>query len=177
MQAIREWVHANLEVLGTLVPYLTTLVTIILACISYRAVVTGPRIQREISRDTIRANQDQIRANQDHQWVADFRQAMAEAIALSRHYMLTITKPLHPTPETVDDLVLIRRELDLSVAKIQLMVPRAPGDELENLFDELTPTEKPIDRYGSTQRGRLRVIMTLAQSLIEQREAGDLTHP
>jgi hypothetical protein len=67
-------------------PVVAVIGTVIASIVSYRAVVTGPRIQREIARETFRMTRAQITAGlygtSDHQWIVDFRQGIAEAFAL-----------------------------------------------------------------------------------------------
>jgi hypothetical protein len=172
-QTVRDWVHANLEALGTLGPYLNTLVTILLALISYRAVVTGPRIQREISRDTIRMTRAQITAGlygtADHQWIADFRQAIAEVFALSSNRFLTtragLAGPQHGLVG-IEDRIKLSRDFSLLLAKIRLMVPQADGDELALLITDMTFGDELAK--GGEDADRL---VTKAKTLIEQREA------
>jgi hypothetical protein len=109
-------------------PLVAMVGTIIAAVVSFKAVTTGPRVQRDISRDTLRMTQAQITAGlygaADHQWIVDFRAAIAEVVALGAERMGV----LHDTDKSLD-MAEYGRALAAASANTRLMLSEA--DEIE----------------------------------------------
>jgi hypothetical protein len=140
MTGVMSWFRDNKDALiavaALVAPLLAVIGTIISAIVSYRAVVTGPRIQREIARDTIRMTQAQITSGlygaADHQWIVDFRAAIAQVISVSaEHFLVPDDKRAQRMPE-------LGRELEMLAIRIQLMVsPPEDGEEFRELIRKM----------------------------------------
>jgi hypothetical protein len=159
--------HVAVVAIGALVaPVVAVIGTIISAVVSYWAVVTAPRIQREISHDTIRMTRAQITSAlygaADHQWIVDFRQAIAEVFALSANRFLTTRAGLAGLQQEqvgAEDRIKLSAEFNLLLNKIRLMVPRADSDELGLLLTKMT-----FDDELATRAKTAEIVLVKARS-------------
>jgi hypothetical protein len=163
-----DWFHDNkdavLAIAALSSPLVAMVGTIIAAVVSFRAVTTGPRIQREIARDTIRMTQAQITAGlygaADHQWITDFRAAIAEALAI---ILQVHVLPPDESDKRAPDLL---RQIEPSIAKVALMVGPIDGDDL---------THRIVDYAESKGREGRQIarwsIINRAREVIQAREA------
>ena len=91
--ALLAWFAANKDALVAIAALLSPLIavtgTVIASIVSYRAVVTGPRLQREISREQFGLTSRQLDLQErtavanllgaaDQKWIEDFREVLAE---------------------------------------------------------------------------------------------------
>src|ERR1700693_3410415 len=128
----------------------------LLVVVALAGVIVGPRTQRWIAKTT-------FRTNRDHQWIADFRQALAEALAFAAEYQLL------PDDEAKKRQSDIGRGGELTLTKIELMVSQSDGDELRKLDGELF-LHQYDDQNAPVPRAIRRSILAKARNLIEQRE-------
>jgi hypothetical protein len=166
---------ALIAVAALVSPIVAVIGGLIAAAVSYRAVVTGPHIQREISRDTLRTTQAQITANlygaADHQWISDFRDVVAEAVSFGskRFFMARIQGA--PTEKVgsfdVNQRLEISLQLGLLSNKVRLMVvDKKAADELAMLIIEMGFSNELARRAELSEK-----ILDLSRQIIGEREA------
>lgn len=173
------WFATNKDAFIAVAALVSPVVAVIAAAVSYRAVVTGPHIQREISRetsrDTLRIAQAQITANlygaADHKWISDFRDVVAEAIALgSKRFLMTrIQDAAAEKAESFDvnQRLEVSLQLGLLSNKVRLMVvDKQAADELATLIVEMGFTNELARRAELSEK-----ILDLSRQIIGEREA------
>jgi hypothetical protein len=173
-QEIISWFRDNKDAALAMGAFAGPVVAGVAAILSFTAITTAPRVQREIARDTIRMTRAQITASlygtADHQWITVFLQTIAEMISIGAEYLDTSEKD----PFTPDAL----RAIEERVAKIQLLVSSLEGAELRGLVHRLlmlsvSPEGETERDYNArrTDRGRVREeIVEKAREVIQRRE-------
>jgi hypothetical protein len=156
-------------------PVVAVIIGLVSAIVSYRAVVTGPRIQREISKETLRTAQARITANlygaADHKWISDFRDVVAEAVALGskRFFMARIQDAAAEKVELFDvnQRLDISHQLGVLSTKVRLMVvDKKAADELATLIIEMGFSNELARRAELSEK-----ILDLSRQIIGEREA------
>jgi hypothetical protein len=169
-------------------PFVVMIGTLVAAMLSFKAITTAPRIQREIAqetarmtqeiaRDTARRTQAQIRAGlygaADHQWITDFRAAIAEVLALGNEIM---SDRMRGSSEAT---LAFNRKYTIAVTQIRLM-SWDDAEELRGLATEfvylanqdappLNDTDLPTPR--STLAARYVRIVLTCRSCLHQVDA------
>ena len=183
-----EWINANKDALVAIGGLMSPAVAVVASLVSYRAVVTGPRIQRKIARDqaeltgkqlalqerTVALAESQMSATllgaADQKWIEEFRGAVAElaATANERGQILDLQRQ---QPDIGADRV--RRAIELGYrfgflrGQISLLVGHAEREQFAPLFGNLFNAE------GTQNRTQLSLQMfDLASQIIEQRQTG-----
>jgi hypothetical protein len=158
--------------------------TLLAALLSFRAVTTAPRVQREIAqetarmtqeiaRNTIRMTQAQITAGlygaADHQWIVDFRQAIAEVMTLGVERQGDTVMGITPNPEGASTFA---RRLATAVMQIRLMSwDDAAGTELQNRITDYISQATKAGASAEVLGARANEVMTKAAEVIRRREA------
>src|SRR5262249_20693845 len=137
-------------------PVIAVIGTVVAAFVSYRAVTTGPRIQREIAREQFALTSRQLALQErtavanllgaaDQRWIEDFRETVAELVGLVIQLMAILLTQKHDVPHfEVEKVREHGARLDPLIAKIGLMVG-AEGQELVSLIEawQHPATESP----------------------------------
>jgi hypothetical protein len=174
-----EWFAANKDALIAVAALVSPVVAVIggliSAAVSYRAVVTGPRIQQDISKETLRTAQAQITANlygaADHKWISDFSDVVAEAVAQgSTRFSIARIQDVAPEkvePFDVNQRLNISQQLEVLSTKVRLMVAdKKAADELATLIIEMGFTNKLARCAELSEK-----IFDLSRQIIGERDA------
>jgi hypothetical protein len=183
-----DWFRDNKDALLAIAvlasPIVAMFGTLLAALLSFRAVTAAPRVQREIAqetakmtqeiaRNTLQMTQAQITASlfgaADHQWITDFRVAIAEVLALgmerrSDRTMATLS-PERTSTHT--------HRYATALMQIRLMAwDDAAGTELQNLIAAYigTATIKP-DASPKEISAAADALIAKAAEVIRRREA------
>lgn len=124
-----EWLRVNKDALVAIAALLSPLIavagTLMAAVVSYRAVTTGPIVQREIAHIQLDLQERTARATllgaADQKWIEDFRGTLAELLALYSE-----VKSIELTEHTPADLLKKKTEgtsrLNLLRMKLPLII-------------------------------------------------------
>lgn len=179
--ALLAWFAANKDALVAIAALLSPLIavtgTVIASIVSYRAVVTGPRLQREISREQFGLTSRQLDLQErtavanllgaaDQKWIEDFREVLAEL-----HGLITEAGSIQRAQKVLQDPAYKdERENELLgliprlVAKISLMVG-PPGELLQLINDWFSTAGNEGGESGSKA-------FACASWIIAQKQAG-----
>jgi hypothetical protein len=134
-----EWFATNKEAMIAIAALISPIVavagTVLASIVSYRAVVTGPRVQREISREQFELTSRQLDLQEramaanllgtaDQKWIEDFRVAIAELEGwVTEQGLIVDTQKKTGNPNyDIDRLLEITRQVEPVIAKVRLMV-------------------------------------------------------
>jgi hypothetical protein len=185
--SLLSWFATNKDAviaMGALVSPVTAMVA---AMVSYRAVVTGPRIQREIARSQFELTGKQLALQEravalteaqmsatllgaaEQKWIEDLRGTIAELEGLitERGLIWDTQKQSSDPLFLINRAIEIGNRLDPLLAKIRLMVGPADDGELTRSI------RKWITEQDSVARGVWDLqVFDLAWQIIEQKQAG-----
>jgi hypothetical protein len=184
--SLLSWFATNKDAVIAMGALVSPVTAVVAAMVSYRAVVTGPRIQREIARSqfelagkqlalqerTVALTEAQMSATllgaAEQKWIEDLRETIAELEGLiTEHGLIRDTQ--NQSSERlfrIDRAIEIGFRVDLLIAKVHLMVGPA-GGELTRL----------IRTWNTAQDLEARIVLVfqvfdLAWQIIEQKQAG-----
>jgi dihydroxyacetone kinase-like predicted kinase len=181
-----DWFRDNRDAALAIAALAGPIVAVIGTLLSFKAVTTVPRVQREIARetammtqeiarDTARRTQTQITASlyaaADHQWITDFRAVMAEIMALTTEVrVVKSTRRLD-----AEATATFTRKFTIAMAQLRLMVSsESIGSKLAGEVGDyvdiiLSPADPSEDEDRTT--GAVASILPKAMEMIRQREA------
>jgi hypothetical protein len=157
-------------------PVVAVIGTLVAAFVSYRAIITGPRIQREISREQFVVTNRQLALQErtgvanllgaaDQKWIEDFRETVAEQIGLvmERGIMSNVSLGGDASRRMVE----VAARFSLLRAKMYLL---APDFELFRVIGEFfeASAKEPGNQKQAEMIGQ---VFQIVSRIIEQKQA------
>ena len=154
MEPLIGWLKENKDAMLALAGLISPFTALLAAFVSYRAVVTGPRIQREIAQEQYRLTNRQIAIQEatvalsdrkmradllgsyDQKWIDTFRATLAELIPLVMERMPIIDIRKNKNPEYQSErLIEIGNRIALLLVKLRLILGSSNPNHLRYITD------------------------------------------
>jgi hypothetical protein len=181
-----SWFAINKDAVIAMGALVSPVTAVVAAMVSYRAVVTGPRIQREIARSQFELTGMQLALQEravalteaqmsatllgaaEQKWIEDLRETIAELEGLiTERGLIYDTQNQSSDPSfQIDRALEIGNRLDPLVAKIRLMVGPAGGELTRSIRPWITAQDLEARNVWAFQ------VFDLAWQIIEQKQAG-----
>jgi hypothetical protein len=137
---VLPWVANNKEALYTLAAFLAPVTSIIVGLVSYKAVVTGPRVQRRIAQEQAKLTERQLSLQEkqfrttlhqlyftvfgavEQRWIDTFRDMLSEIFSISDRMALLegVQQEGVIDEKQVDELIELRDEASKLISKVWL---------------------------------------------------------
>jgi hypothetical protein len=187
MEWLVGWLKENKDAMLALAGLISPFTALLAAFVSYRAVVTGPRIQREIAQEQYRLTDRQIAVQEatvalsdrkmradllgsyDQNWIDTFRATLAELVQLIMERMPIIDIRKNNNPEYQSErLIEIGNGMALLIVKLRLLLGSSNPDHLSYITEirNWADPKQDLDEW----RALGHEIITRGNAIIAKRE-------